>query len=441
MSNYDFKTLSSRDFEELTRDLLQEEWSTHIESFKEGKDQGVDLRYSSLNDGDTIIQCKHYVVSGFPALKRNLKKKELSKVKLLSPNRYVIVTSVSLSPANKAEIIKLFSPFIKAPSDIIGQTDLNNLLSKYPKIEQNNYKLWLASKAVLDRVLHNAIAVQTNFQIENIRRKLPLYVQTGSLNKARNVLEDCHFIIISGIPGIGKTTLAEILLYRYLEQGYAPIKVTENIKEALDLYNAVQKQIFYYDDFLGQTILHDRLKKNEDSAIINFIESVSKQKNSRFIMTTREYILQSANLIYEKISRSGLESGKYILELSDYSKGEKARILYNHLYFSGLPTDYIKEILDDKFYFKIIGHPNYSPRIIEWMTSMYNIQHAEPEQYTSVFKRTLDQPQKLWEHAYTSQISRGAQILLLSLYSVGTGTPIATLRCRPSAIMGHKKSH
>ncbi len=427
MSNYDFHSLSSRDFEELTRDLLQKEWSIHIESFKEGKDQGIDLRYSPLSNGETIIQCKHYVGSGFKALVRDLKTKELPKVKLLSPRRYVLVTSVALTPYNKSEIYRIFSPFIQTSSDIIGQNDANNLLQKHPNIETKHFKLWLTSKAVLERVLKNAILVQSDFKIEKITKKLPLYVQTASLQAAFRILENNHFLIISGIPGIGKTTLAEILLYAYLEKGYAPIQVTENIKEAFDLYYPDQKLIFYYDDFLGQTLLHDRLGKNEDAAIIDFINLVRTHKNARFVMTTREYILQSASLQYEKISIGGLETAKYILKLSDYSKMDKARMLYNHLYFSKLPGAYINELLNEQFYFEIIDHKNFSPRIIEWMTSLQYIEKVSLEEYTNFFKSTLDRPQKLWDHAFENQIEYASRILLLALYSLGSKPNIEVL--------------
>jgi hypothetical protein len=86
MSNYTFNSLSSLDFEGLTRDLLQKEWIVHVESFKSGKDQGIDLRCTSINGGKTIIQCKHYVESGYEPLIRDLKNKELPKVKLCKPS-------------------------------------------------------------------------------------------------------------------------------------------------------------------------------------------------------------------------------------------------------------------------------------------------------------------------------------------------------------------
>jgi hypothetical protein len=46
---YDFRTLSPLDFEELVRDLLQAELGIMFESFKPGKDQGIDFFASRVN--------------------------------------------------------------------------------------------------------------------------------------------------------------------------------------------------------------------------------------------------------------------------------------------------------------------------------------------------------------------------------------------------------
>lgn len=54
MARYDLRQLSSRDFEELVRDLLQAEWNVSLEAFRTGRDQGIDLRRVSANGGATI---------------------------------------------------------------------------------------------------------------------------------------------------------------------------------------------------------------------------------------------------------------------------------------------------------------------------------------------------------------------------------------------------
>jgi Restriction endonuclease len=76
MPGHDLKQLSSRDFEELTRDLLQAEWNVALEMFKVGRDRGIDLRHISAEGGTTIVQCKHYAASGYEKLLGHLRSKE-----------------------------------------------------------------------------------------------------------------------------------------------------------------------------------------------------------------------------------------------------------------------------------------------------------------------------------------------------------------------------
>lgn len=139
MPDYDFFNLSPIDFEDLSRDLLQKFLGVYLESFAPGRDSGIDLRYSKDGRNSFIIQCKRY--KDYSNLKLNLKN-ETDKVKRLNPYRYILTTSVGLTPANKDEIKKIFRPFIKNTSDIFGKNDVNNLLGKYPEIEKHHFKLW-----------------------------------------------------------------------------------------------------------------------------------------------------------------------------------------------------------------------------------------------------------------------------------------------------------
>lgn len=80
MPNYDFKSLSPVDFEVLVRDLLQEELNVRLESFRSGRDLGIDFRYSLDAGGEIIVQCKHYADSTFAKLLSDLRKRELPKI-------------------------------------------------------------------------------------------------------------------------------------------------------------------------------------------------------------------------------------------------------------------------------------------------------------------------------------------------------------------------
>jgi hypothetical protein len=201
MPDYDFKQLSPYDFEHLSRDLLQAQEGLCVESFKTGRDNGIDFRFAG-GSGKSIVQCKHYAMTGFVGLLRDLKK-EIRNVEALSPDRYILITSVPLSPANKEKIRALFDKII-VTSDILGRDDLNNLLGLHPAIEKAHYKLWLTSRAVLDRVLHNAAATQSEFEVEKVYEQVRRYVSNAAYPRALDILNRIMSSLFRASPASGK---------------------------------------------------------------------------------------------------------------------------------------------------------------------------------------------------------------------------------------------
>ena len=426
----DFKQLSSRDFEELTRDLLQAEWGAALEAFKTGRDQGIDLRRITAEQGTLVVQCKHFATSGYAKLLAHLQSTELEKVRRLNPERYVLVTSVALSPHNKDAIKELLAPYILSPNDVIGANDIDGLLQRHPDVARANFKLWLTSTEILERVLHNAVKCQTEFEIERVIRKLPIFVQNAAYPRAQEILNATNVLVISGVPGIGKTTLAEIMLYAHLEQGYEPIVIQTDVREGKDVFKPKRRQVFYFDDFLGQTFLGEGRfpgNLNSDVALVEFVEMVRATGQSRFIFTTREHLLQGARTASERLSHSALMDARCVLELADYSKGQRARILYNHLYFSDLAREYKEEILRDEFFLEVIGHKHFSPRLIEWLSASRRLRNVQSADYQSHVRNILANPHAIWSYAFNHQISVGARNLLLALYSLGPSTELIEL--------------
>lgn len=420
MATYDFRSLSSFDFEQLTRDLLQQEFGIRLESFKTGRDSGIDLRYSTDEKNYLIVQCKHFADTPYRTFLSLLEREEVPKVKRLGPQRYILATSKGLTPQNKEEIRKLFHPFCQNTADIYGQDDLNNLLGLHPEIERRHFKLWLTSQTVLERILHSEVFAQTASDLEAIQHKLRHYVQNDGFGEALKLLNEHHYCIITGIPGIGKTTLAEVLLVYFLGFEYTAYSITSDVVEAYKVLNHEEKQIFYYDDFLGQTSLEEKFNKNEDRKLLSFIETVRKSPNTRFIMTTREYILNQAKFTYEKLARSNFDVRRCIIDLASYTEFNRAQILYNHVYFSDLPRAYHDALVKDRNYWKIIKHRNFNPRIIEWMTNQTKMLGLDSESFVPHFIASLDDPTRLWEHAFNHQLSNEARHLLLTLISMPT---------------------
>ncbi|MDI3528941.1 MAG: hypothetical protein PWQ23_760 [Thermoanaerobacter sp.] len=435
MADYDFKQLSSYDFEILVRDLLQKELNLTLESFKTGRDKGIDLRYSCNENNTIIVQCKHYANSTFSDL-QNAIRGEKEKIKKLNCKRYILVTSLGLTPPNKDILKSILEPYCISASDIFGKDDINNLLTKHSEIEKNHFKLWLTSTTIMDRILHSSLYNQSDIELDSIKNKIKFYVQNKSYFKALDILNKVNYCIITGIPGIGKTTLAEILILHYLEKGFEIYKITNSINEAFEMYKPSKLQLFYYDDFLGQTSFEEKLNKNEDAQILKFIEWTRKNKNTKFILTTREYILNQAKLIYEKLDNSNFDINRCTIKLEDYTRVDKAKILFNHIYFSNLPIKNKEEIIDNRRYMRIINHPNYNPRLIEWMTISYR--EGICNDYFNEFINLLNNPYKLWEHIFENQLHSYSRDLLLILATLPNGVYIDELKESFEAFHKHK---
>ncbi len=153
--NYDFSSLSSSDFEDLARDLVGRETGLRFEAFSAGPDGGMDGRHACA-DGSIILQAKHYEGSGFAALKSKMTK-ERQSIDRLAATRYILVTSVPLTPNKKKTLTQIIGPTLQTPGDIFGPGDLNALLRKYPEIEKAHQKLWAHSTTVLETVVTAAV--------------------------------------------------------------------------------------------------------------------------------------------------------------------------------------------------------------------------------------------------------------------------------------------
>lgn len=153
---YDFSSLSPSEFEDLTRDLLGRELGVRFEAFTDGPDDGMDGRHAAAG-GDVILQAKHYYRSGFSKLKSKMKQ-ERATIDALGSARYLLATSVALTPAKKSSLAVEIGPNLKTSGDIFGLEDLNGLLRKFPDVEPAHPKLWQQSGAVLKTMITDAVA-------------------------------------------------------------------------------------------------------------------------------------------------------------------------------------------------------------------------------------------------------------------------------------------
>ncbi|MGW1088476.1 nSTAND3 domain-containing NTPase [Streptomyces sp. NPDC002596] len=427
MPEYDFSTLSPVDFEALVAELLQAELNVHVESFGPGRDKGIDLRCAVANKS-IVIQCKHYLRGGRTALRRSIEKEATKWRDSRNVGRYILATSVSMTVELKEFLVSALSPVLPVKeADILGQEDINALLSRHPQVELRQFKLWTSSAAVLSRIVHSGLWNRTEELLESIEKRAKFYVGTEHFNRVMQVLEEDQTCVITGSPGVGKSILAEMTLLAHWKEQWQVVQISEDVKEGFEMWDPIRPQIFYYDDFLGQTDIAETTGKNEDHRIAQFVEKIRRAdvKNKRFVLTTREQIFRHARERSDRIRRAESSLVPTEVKVEDYSTYTKAHIFYNHLFFSDLPERSKRQLVNEKKYLGVIRHENYSPRLLEQVIR-YKSQSLTV--LLAALEKTLDDPAELWSSSYHHLSSTGRKILSVLATYPPRGIPEKKLR-------------
>jgi hypothetical protein len=399
---YDFAQLNDKEFEILVCDLLSEELGIRFERFKSGKDAGVDARFFGDNRREVVVQCKHYLKSGVAALARNLEKTEKPKIDALKPSRYIIATSCPLSRKNKEQIFQTLAPHLKTPSDIFGSEDLNDLLRRHGEVEKRHSKLWMVSAALLTWFLNRAIEGRSQALLERATSKSRLFARCKGFDEALERLQKAGVVIITGEPGVGKTTLAEHLCLHYFAQDFEIYEVVNDLSQAESVYEIGKKQLFYFDDFLGSNYLH-ALEYKEDAHITRFIERITKDKTKKFVLTSRTNILVQGIAQSDRLRMARVKRNEYLLKVDQLTRLERAQILYNHLWHSDLNSEHIEALYEDERYLDVVKHTNFNPRIIEFITDSQREGFPGADEYWNYVVQNLTNPKEIWRNNFKVQ--------------------------------------
>lgn len=396
---YNYRGIESGEFELLSKDLIANYLGLDIRLFAKGRDGGIDGLYEQKNDKKIIFQAKHYIDSGSTTLIRQLQT-EVEKVRIKNPDRYILITTCNLSVGHVDKIYEMFSPYIKSKQDIIGQLKIDEMIDgnkevlfKYPNIWYN-YEL-------VKEILGNEIYQKNKEKVEMMREKQEIFVWCNQYEEALEKLEHEKILVVSGAPGVGKTTLANLICLKYMSKGYEIIdNNSENVDSLGTLINWDKKTLIFLDDFLGANIL-EYFKGGEQlsNALLHFIKKIQISSNTKLVVTTRTHILNEANENSEHFKRLYVdkEKRKKIIELDKYTKIEKAKIFYNHLKRASLSKEQVLSIKEKKNYNKIIQHPNYTPRIIEYITNNDIEEEEKAKNYIEYILKLLNKPVDLWD--------------------------------------------
>lgn len=129
--------------------------------------------------------------------------------------------------------------------------------------------------------------------------------------------------------------------------------------------------------------------------------------------------MQDAKLFYEKFETNNLDLSKCVVDLGSYTRKIKAEILYNHLAYSDIPEECLRNLVKrDYNYFYLINHQNYNPRVIEAFINHEEWKDKSPDDFYRTFCYVFDHPNSVWEMAFNKldALSQYVLIVLVTLH-------------------------
>lgn len=430
--------MTTSDFENFAIEIVKRKFkNSSLHGFKEGKDDGID-GIDDIKSPSLIIQAKRWQVTKNKTTAVKHLKEEIDKIALTKEKygwvtnfKYVIVTSMGLSPANLKEIRDYADEIIPnaIPTDdyIIYSSTLTTLSQQkeYIGVFMDYGLLEKDISIILKSNRLKSVEAESHEYFSDFDSKY--FVEIHFLGEAYHILQKEHILLIQGPAGIGKTTTCSMLgnLFLNNEDNVFDVIVrrVEEINEVLKLYHEVyrgseDRNLFVvFDDFLGRNKFDVEERILQD---IGRLYSASTYTNNLFIcLNSRTQILQDAtsmNFEFQKlINEKFSEERKFIIDLSKYSDIERAHIFRKVFERKAhyLEDDDKKELVEKyndligRDWTRIVRHRNYFPRLVELIANnfkdsnenfygyvVYNLEHPN-QLYNNLFNNLKDEEKYL----------------------------------------------
>lgn len=454
MNNYNLEALGATRYQLLVNAILKFTWREKLETFKEGKDDGADGIIKITENEKYLVQSKYKTLahmkdtdSLFQQLKTTFKQ-ELEKSEILKDEtkEYHFHTNADLSKNQKDELNSIFTE--KYPSKILrtqSRTDLYDFLNSNPTIAQSFPEILNISH--LRTIINESNVSSSKFYFEEVAHNAKTYAPTQVYAEALRILENHHFVILTGSPKAGKTSTAEALAFSYVQTGYSIFEI-HNAETFFEVLNISEKVVIVCDDVFGDVVFKESKGEDWHSHFRKILRSLGP--NKKLIWTSRNYIFEEL-LSETKFGeeQETIKKEKIEVNVGNLSSIEKAYIVKNHFKASSLNPDQKKILVS--LAPRIVKSSYFNPESIRQLASNKFVEilgSCSQNQY-EIFSRIEDflkEPTQGWILAF-NKLSEDEKIILKVLarndaeltenkLSADTTLPIENIKAAISKLSG-----
>ncbi len=451
---YRLDELGWHQFENLCQSLLKAKFGDAIESWGGSRDIGrdaycsrpIELVKGVSSAAPLVFQVKfvnaaNSAGANWNSLLNSAVRKECALLKAKREQRmveeikeYILISNGVYTPELRAEVCGIIKQSLPhANVTAFGGNDVCDWLDDRPNIRWSFPQLVSLRDIELllaDRVrfsVHKLVLERSSIQLELARSQAAAFVPTKTYFKALNVLRSHKFLVLSGPPEVGKTTIARMIGLNAHYLGWQCYEVhspdemltiiERNSRSGAGSEEKIPPQLFIADDAFGTTEYDEDFARDWTKDL----DKVIGVLDSRHLMiwTSRSAPLAHA-LEYLRLQGPAErfpDPAKVVVDSSDLVLEEKALILYRHAKYANL-EDQARQILRTHAY-TIVSDEHFTPERIRrfvhtdlgTITGTVGIEEHKVE---SAIARQLRDPTKSMRQSFRS-LSEYRQRFLVSL--------------------------
>ena len=341
---------------------------------------------------------------------------ELDKVeRLVACGRcdvYVLISNAKLTGESELTITEDLESRGVSQTLILGAEWLNQKISENSRLRMLVPRLY--GLGDLTQILDARAYGQAEAILNSMRTDLAKLVRTKTYEAAAEALDEHGFVLLTGGPMTGKTTLAAELALASADVFDTSVIAVQDAAELRDRWNPDEKQFFWLDDAFGTTQLNHYLASTWQRAT-PWVKSAI-DAGSKFVLTTREYVLRSAWPHLNPSSFPLLQASQVIVDVADLTIQERQQILYNHLKHGRQDEQFLRRIAPHLE--ALACHDGFTPELARRLADPIFTAHlGQPTE--AALREFFDSPRELLESILETLDT--ASIAALGLIFVGRG--------------------
>ena len=404
MTNFNLHKLGWHDFQNLCLTVTREIFGQTVTGFIPNNDAGRDGAFfgtwtstqGEQYHGDFVIQAKH-TSNPSTFLSPSLISDELDKAERLVAsgrcNVYVLMTNAKLTGESELTITQQLRTRGVSQTLILGADWFNRKISENSRLRMLVPRLY--GLGDLTQILDERAYRQAEEVLNSMRTDLAKLVRTTTYEAAAKALRDHGFVLLTGNPMTGKTTLAAELALASADAFDTSVVAIQDAAEIRERWNPDEKQFFWLDDAFGATQVDYSLASSWQRST-RWVKSAI-DSGSKFVLTSREYVLRAAWDHLKPSSFPLLEASQVIVDVSDLTAKEREQILYNHLKHGCQNETFLRQLVPHLD--ALAAHPGFTPELARRLADPLFTSHLKQPTEDTLTK-FFDSPRELLESIF-----------------------------------------